>query len=188
MDFSSPITWQVLSMIFALSVVLTSGYAALLTFTQQEAQTQDIKGWLTGGESFPHLYPVVQKNAKGEGVAVSYHLKHHGSKYPVYDVEVRLQDLDNGPFLPDGSVIPSKVVRAGTLTSNTDKFTLEFLIFPYPKPGEMKPRRVRVELPARNGLVLQEIMLTPFQGRWVTKSKPITKNHQPVDVDIEEIK
>ena len=172
----------------ALGVVLSSGYAAVMTFTQQDAQTQEIKGWLTGGDSLPHLYPVLQKNAKGEGVAVSYHLKHHGSKYPVYDVEVRLQDLDNGPFLPDGSVIPSTVVRAGTLTSNTDKFTLDFLVFPYPKPGETKPRRIRVELPARNGLVLQDITLTPFQGRWITKSKPLTKNHVPVDIVIEEVK
>jgi len=121
-------------------------------------------------------------------VAVSYHVKHHGSKYPVYDVEVRVQDLDNGPFLPDGSVIPRIVVRAGTLTDNTDKFTFDFLVFRYPKPGEAKPRRLRVELPARNGLVLQDITLTPFQGRWITKSKPITRNGQPVDVDIEEIK
>src|SRR2546429_3757216 len=53
---------------------------------------------------------------------------------------LRVQDLDNGPFLPDGSVIPRIVVRAGTLTDNTDKFTFDFLVFRYPKPGEAKPR------------------------------------------------
>jgi hypothetical protein len=188
MDFSSPTTWQVISMACALGVVLTSGYAALLTFTQQEAQTREIKGWLTGGDSFPHLYPRVEKDATGKDAAVAYYLKLHGKTYPLYDVQVRLQDLDNGPFLPDGSVIPSKIVRAGTLTNNTDKFTMDFLVFEFPKPGETKPRRVKIELPARNGLVLQEITLTPYQGRWITKSKPITKDHQPIDVDIQEIK
>jgi hypothetical protein len=35
---------------------------------------------------------------------ITYLVKHAGNKYPVYDVQVRLQDLDRGPKLPDGSV------------------------------------------------------------------------------------
>ena len=35
---------------------------------------------------------------------IKYLVRHAGNKYPVYDVQVQLQDLDRGPKLPDGSV------------------------------------------------------------------------------------
>src|SRR5262249_33072842 len=120
----SALTWQTVAAILAALVAAVSGIAVVKAALEQKARADDTKGWLTGGDSFPHLYPVTSRTDKGDN-AVIYFVKHRGN-YPLYDVQVRLQDLDNGPFLPDGSVIPSQIGVAGTLTSNTDKFPIHF--------------------------------------------------------------
>ena len=168
----SAIAWQGIATVLALVLAAVSGVAAYKAIQEQEAQGEDIKGWLTGGDSYPYLEPLLFP----EGI--KYLVKHAGDKYPVYDVQVRLQDLDSGPRLPDGSVLPTETFPAGTLTSNTDKFPVggSNLTRQNPPPDSTEVRRFLVELPARNGLILQNVTLTAVKGRWHTNSHPIRKN------------
>jgi hypothetical protein len=167
----SAITWQGLATVLALVLAAVSGIAAYKATQEAGAQGEDNKGWLTGGDSYPYLEPL----AFPEGI--KYLVKHAGG-YPVYDVQVRLQDLDHGPRLPDGSVLPTEFFAAGTLTSNTDKFPVggNNLTRENPPPDSTEVRRFLIELPARNGLVLQHVTLTALKGRWQTNSHPIRKN------------
>ena len=166
------VVWQGIAAFLAAVLAVVSGIAALKATREQDSQAQDIKGWLTGGDSYPYLEPL----AFPEGM--KYLVKHAGNTYPLYDVQVRLQDLDRGPRLRDGSVLPTKFFPAGTLTSNTDKFPVDSddLTRLNPPPDSKEVRRFRIELPARNGLVLQDVTLTAVKGRWHTNSRPIRKN------------
>jgi hypothetical protein len=80
--------------------------------------------------------------------------------------------------MPDGSVLPTEFFSAGTLTSNTDKFPVggHNLTRENPPSNSREVRRFLIELPARNGLVLQNVTLTAVNGRWHTHSHPIRKN------------
>ena len=98
----SAITWQGLATVLALVLAAVSGIGAYKATQEAGAQGEDIKGWLTGGDSYPYLEPL----AFPEGI--KYLVKHAGGSYPVYDVQVRLQDLDHGPRLPDGSLLPAR--------------------------------------------------------------------------------
>jgi len=166
------VVWQGIAAFLAAVLAVVSGIAALKATREQDSQAQDIKGWLTGGDSYPYLEPL----AFPEGM--KYLVKHAGNTYPLYDVQVRLQDLDRGPRLRDGSVLPTKFFPAGTLTSNTDKFPVDSddLTRLNPPLDSKEVRRFRIELPARNGLVLQDVTLTAVEGRWQTNSRPIRKN------------
>jgi hypothetical protein len=166
------VVWQGIAGFLAALLAVVSVMAALKATREQNAQAEDIKGWLTGGESYPYLEPLVFP----EGI--KYLVKHAGNTYPLYDVQVRLQDLDRGPRLRDGSVLPTKFFPAGTLTSNTDKFPVDSddLTRLNPPPDSKEVRRFRIELPARNGLVLQDVTLTAVKGQWHTNSRPIRKN------------
>ena len=166
------VVWQGIAGALAALLAVVSVMAALKATREQNAQAEDIKGWLTGGDSYPYLEPL----AFPEGM--KYLVKHAGNTYPLYDVQVRLQDLDRGPRLRDGSVLPTKFFPAGTLTSNSDKFPVDSddLTRLNPPPDSKEVRRFRIELPARNGLVLQDVTLTAVKGRWQTNSRPIRKN------------
>jgi len=165
------VIWQGIAAVLAAVLAAVSGTAAVKAFREQDVQAKDIKGWLTGGDSYPYLEPF----AFLEGVA--YLVRHAGSTYPLYDVQVRVQDLDRGPRLPDGSVLPTQFYPVGTLTGNTDKFPVGGdLRRENPPPDSREVRRFRIELPARNGLVLQEVTMTAVNGRWHTTSRPIRKN------------
>jgi len=74
--------------------------------------------------------------------------------------------------------LPTKVYPAGTLTGNTDKFPIggDDLSRRNPPPESKEVRRFRLELPARNGLVLQDVTMTAVKGRWHTNSRPIRKS------------
>ena len=166
------IFWQGAAALLAALLAVISGYAALKANQERNAQAQNIKGWLTGGDSYPYLEPL----AFPEGI--KYLIKLAGTQYPLYDVQVRLQDLDCGPRETDGSVLPTKFFSAGTLTSNTDKFPVgvDDLIRPNPPLDSTEVRRFLIELPARNGLVLQHLTMTAVKGRWHTNSRPIRKS------------
>lgn len=168
----SAVTFQGIAAVLAVVLAVVSSYAAIKAVREQDIQAKDIKGWLTGGDSYPYLEPLAFPDG------VMYLVKHTGNTYPLYDVQVRLQDLDHGPRLPDGSVLPTEVYRAGTLTSNTDKFPVggDHLRRPNPPPHSTEVRRFRIELPARNGLVLQDVTMTAVKGRWHTNSRPIRKS------------
>ena len=139
------VVWQGIAAFLAAVLAVVSGIAALKATREQDSQAQDIKGWLTGGDSYPYLEPL----AFPEGI--KYLVKHAGNTYPLYDVQVRLQDLDRSPRLRDGSVLPTKFFPAGTLASNTDKFPVDSddLTRLNPSPDSKEVRRFRIELPAR---------------------------------------
>ena len=164
--------WQGVAMILAGLLAFVSGYAAIKAIREQDAQAAETKGWLTGGDSYPYLEPLVFPDG------VMYLIKHAGNAYPLYDVQVRVQDLNRGPRLADGSVLPTKFYVAGTLTGNTDKFPIatDELTLRNPPVDSTEVRRFRLELPARNGLVLQDVTLTAVKGKWHTNSRPIKKS------------
>jgi hypothetical protein len=83
----SAITWQSIAMGLAALLAIVSGVAAVKATLEQDAQGEDIKGWLTGGDSYPYLEPL----AFPEGI--KYLIKHAGNKYPIYDVQVGCKTL-----------------------------------------------------------------------------------------------
>lgn len=184
----SSTTWQAITAALAAFVAIFSAFGAMKSSQEQSVEAKDTKGWLTGGDSYPYLYPTVVPGPNGHQY-VSYFVAHAGSRYPLYDVQVRVQDLDNGPFLSDGSVIHTIGYRVGTLTGNTDKFPLGGnLQVQFPGQEGTTTRRLRIELPARNGLVIQDLTLTALGGRWVTKSTPVRRNGVVLTPPIVELK
>lgn len=173
--WNEPLTWQWITVALAVAVAFASGYTGYRVYQQQSAEAKDMHGWLTGGDSYPYLEPRAIRSADGRVVEIVYYITHAGSRYPIYDLQIRRQDLDNGPFLADGSVIPSQAWLVGTLTGNTDRSPIGDLRFKL-ADLERKARRLRIELPHRGGLILQDLTIyPPREGGWRTKSTPIRR-------------
>lgn len=159
MWFWNPIPW-----LFVGAIV--TGWAGVLTFLEQAKDAREIKGWLTGGESYGYLEPLFDRQASGRG-GLAYFVRHSGD-YPLYDVSVRVQNAAGQDILPT-------VQLFGTLTSNSQWYSVEGLIFPAPTPTD-RAQEFRVEVIARNGVTVQRIRIQPAEGRWLTNSADIRRS------------
>ena len=158
LDFSGGSDERVLGAIFA-------GVATWRTLAEQNKQTAELRAWTMGGDSFGYYEPLLQR-----GRRLAFFIRHRGA-YPAFDVIVRIHEVDApGERLIEG---PFKV---GTLSGGsgmdwTSPETLRF--FSDPPPSAAVPREFRIEIQARNGVVVQRIKLWPEAGRWHTSSKDI---------------
>ncbi len=157
-SFWNPIPWLFLGAII-------TGWAGVLTFLEQAKDAREIKGWLTGGESYGYLEPLFDRQASGPG-GLAYFIRHSGD-YPLYDVSVRVQDAAGHDIQP--------VQLFGTLTSNSQWYGVQGLIFPASAAAD-GPREFRVEIIARNGVTVQRLLIRPDQGRWLTSSADIRRS------------
>jgi hypothetical protein len=139
---------------------------------------------VTGGQSFVYLEPL-RKNAK-----VRYFIRHTG-EHPTFDVVVRVQEVLDvlGPSpmgkrkreLIFGPADVGRTLLRGsgfdwTYPDPTYSDKREWpLIFPEPPASGAAPRGFRIELAARNGIVVQRVQVSPVGDRWHTEGKLISR-------------
>lgn len=164
--FSNPVTWIVASMTFnALAAIAVAG-VAWTTLRQQDQQLETLKAWQTGGDSYGYYQPLLQR-----GHRLGFFIRHQGG-YPAFDVIVRIHEVQAG----QGHLIEGPFT-VGTLTrgSGMDWISPPSLrAFQDPPPRGTQPRAFRIEIQARNGVVVQRLRLWAVDGRWHTESKDIT--------------
>ena len=84
--FPAPaVVWQGIAAVVANILAFITGVGAYKSTVEQRARTTDIKGWRTGGDSYPYLYPFVATDPAGTRY-VTYLIAHAGSTYPLYDL------------------------------------------------------------------------------------------------------
>ena len=162
----SPGVWIVVSACLSALAAIVAAGAAWTTLRQQDQQIATVKAWLTGGDSYGYYEPLLQR-----GHRLAYFIRHHGN-YPAYDVVVRIHEVRQGQErLVEGPF------TVGTLTrgSGMDWTSPETLrLFPDPPPPGTHPMEYRIEIQARNGVVVQRLRLWIVDGRWHTESKDVT--------------
>jgi hypothetical protein len=123
-----------------------------------------------GGDSFGYLHPLFKEGGVGYFLRIN-----PGARYPVYDTTVLVYDVthptQNG-LLVDGE-------QFGTLTGVVQWRLVKALDFPAPEPGD-RSKQFRVEIAARNGVLVQELRLEPKNGAWATNSRKMDWNGQPL--------
>lgn len=154
MRLTNPVLWIFLAAIF-------NALAAFFTIRDQDRQTTELRGWMTGGDSIAYFEPLRR------GGRLAYFIRHTGS-FPAYDVVVRVHDenerLIEGP-------IPVGMITGG---SGLDWLAVaQSLRFPDPPPPGTTAKRFRVEIQARNGVAVQRLRVWPDQGRWRTESRDV---------------
>ncbi len=162
---SSPVFWIFVGAGAAALIALSSSLAACFTLRQQDVQIETVKAWLTGGNSIAYYQPLRR------GGNLGFFIR-HGGEHPAYDVIVRVHEVRDGvDRLIEG---PFKV---GTLSGGsgmdwTSPMSLRF--FPDPPPAGTRSREFRIEIQARNGLIVQRLKLCVIDGRWNTNSRTIS--------------
>ena len=154
MKLTNPVLW-----IFAAAIF--NAFAAYFTLREQDRQTNELRGWMTGADSYAYFEPLRRDGR------LAYYIRHTGS-YPAYDVVVRVHGendrLIEGP-------IPVGMITGG---SGLDWLAVATsLRFPDPPPPGATAKRFRVEIQARNGVAVQRLRLWPDQGRWRTESRDV---------------
>lgn len=136
-------------------------------------------GAVTGGESFVYLEPL--RNAG----RVRYFIRHTGD-HPTYDVVVRVQEVlgptgkrkrelrygpaDVGRMLLRGSGIDW--TYPGPNPTDGSPWPL---VFREPPPPGAPSQEFRIELAARNGIIVQRLRVSPVGDRWHTDSNWIKR-------------
>lgn len=154
MRLTNPVVWIFLAAIF-------NALAAYFTLREQDRQTEELRGWTTGGDSYAYFEPLRRSGR------LAYFIRQTGS-YPAYDVVVRVHDATErvieGP-------IEVGMINAG---SGRDWTAIaRSLIFTDPPPPGARPQSFRLEIQARNGTAIQQIRVWPDQGRWRSESRDI---------------
>src|SRR5438477_3013552 len=134
--------------------------------------TQEGLAAVLGGGSFGYLHPLFERGG------VRYFLRiDPNAKYPVYDTTVLAYDVTTSAEHLNGVFMYGE--QFGTLTGSIQWRLIEALTFPAPKAGD-KARHFRVEIAARNGVLVQELRLEPKNGVGATNSRKMVWNGQPV--------
>ena len=153
--FWNPVPWLFIG-------ALITGWAGVLTFLQQAEDVREMKGWLTGGDSYGYVEPREAENGE-----IAYFVRFSG-RYPLYDVSVRVQQAPGHDLQP--------VQLFGTLTSNSQWYSVGGLRFEAPPVGSTASLFRRIEIIARNGVTVQTLRLEPSNGRWLTNSALILRS------------
>lgn len=158
----------------AVAIAAATVGAAIAAYKGQREQLHSV----TGGNSLVYLEPL-RKAGK-----IRYFVRQEGD-HPTYDVSVRVQEIQRGA---DGR--KRRGLRFGpALVGNTLRRGSGFdWTYPDPTPSDPRPwplvfdeppacdaleRTFRIELAARNGIVVQVLHVWPFGDRWYTDSKRI---------------
>ena len=134
---------------------------------------------VTGGESFAYLQPLRR------GGRVRYFVRQQG-KHPTYDLVIRMEEVsrpsgEEKRRLIFGPVEVGRTLLRGsgfdwTYPDPTPPDNREWpLIFLEPPGSDATAREFRIELAARNGIVVQELRIRPARGGWHTDSSVIER-------------
>lgn len=129
------------------------------------ALNDKILKYVTGGDGFGYLHPLHQ------GAQLNYFLRHHGD-YPIYDVSVRVYDISQAR---PGTLVGSPM-NYGTVTSVNE--WLPVFAVPHSTAVAGLERQYRVEIAARNGVVVQYVRLTGKDRGWLTNAGKILRGDQ----------
>ena len=169
-------TWIVehLTVLAALGAAACAVGAGIGAYRDQRAQLAAV----TGGESFVYLEPL------RKGGKVKYFVRHTG-KHPTFDVVVRVQEvfyvLGPSPSGKEKRKLIFGPADAGRTLLRGSGFDWTYpdptysdkrewpLIFTEPPPADAAPRVFRIELAARNGIVVQRVRVWPVGDRWHTE-------------------
>ena len=130
-----------------------------------------IAGSVTGGDSFVYLEPLRR------GGRVRYFVRQSG-QYPTYDVVVRVQDGEQRLLFGPVEVGRKLIRGSGFDWTYPDRQPNGHewpLVFPEPPNANVEGRKFRVEIAARNGIVVQHLRIWSAHDRWQTDSKNIER-------------
>src|SRR5207253_1996933 len=121
-----------------------------------------IAGSVTGGDSFVYLEPLRR------GGRVRYFVRQAGH-YPTYDVVVRVQDGEQRLLF--GPVEVGRTLMRGsgfdwTYPDRQPDGREWPLVFPEPTNDNAGARKFRIELAARNGIIVQRLRVWPVSVQW----------------------
>ncbi len=177
--FSNPGAWIVASVILSAFSAIAAAGVAWTTLRQQDQQIETVKAWLTGGDSYGYYQPLLQR-----GYRLAFFIRHHGA-YPAYDVTVRVHEVRDGQDrLIEGPFMVGTLNR-GSGMDWTSPSSLR--AFQDPPPRDTQARAYRIEIQARNGVVVQRLRLWAVDAQWHTESRHITlPNGAPLELDFRE--
>jgi hypothetical protein len=171
--FRMPPPYLVIALLGVLSVV-----AAFWAAHEQQKETRELLSQVTGGESFVYVEPL-----RKEG-RIRYFVRHTGN-HPTYDVVVRVQEVDVLGTAPTGKRKREEIfgpVDAGRTLLRGSGYDWTYpptadargrvwpLVFSEPPLCDAGSREFRIELAARNGIVVQRFRVWPVGDRWHTES------------------
>lgn len=173
--------WRfVLPYVIAFVVAVLSAGAALYLALHQAAGSRELLSRVTGGESFSYLEPLRQPNY------VRYFVRHAGD-HPTYDVVIRIQKIisvegQRKRHLIFGPADVGRTLIGGsgfdwtypTVDSTPDQREWP-LVFPEPSLGCTPPQEFRIEMAARNGVIVQRLRIWREGDRVYTFSKWIKR-------------
>ena len=133
----------------------------------------EIANSVTGGDSYCHLMVSVSSNSIAEFVVLTR------GKYPVYDVEIQIHDLEektrllmervekeqiSNSFIESMQLmnIASKTKKIGNIHPNV---SFPFGTIQLPTNADKKTFDIRIF--ARNGTVLQSVQFRKVSGQWI---------------------
>ena len=138
--------------------------------------TTRIMASVTGSDSFAYLEPLRQTQG------VKYFIRHVGD-VPTFDIGIRIQEIEVGTdgqryrkliFGPED--VARILLRGSVEWIYPDSKSWPLIFREPPEPGA-RPREFRVELSARNGVLVQRLRVRPVGGRWHTDSRRISGSH-----------
>ena len=156
----NPIPWIFLTA----AVAAWSGWVSLY---KQREQSENIRGWLTGGDSWAYYRPYWTDQHK-----LAFFIQYVGRKYPAYDIYLKVQDEQTKKVIDGPRYIGPVLLK----NRGIDWTEPESLTFPeHPTPNEPL-RHLKLEISLRSGtIILQRILLWQEAGRWHSDSKQIEK-------------
>ena len=143
-----------------------SAFGVLWTSQQQAGFERELVDSIIGGDSFCYLTVGNIDSVKNIGQFV---LLHEG-KHPLYDVHVRIHDLDKFDQIKRKPSFATQKqtdtnISLGTLAPSSARMLYWITL------GDGGTRRFTVEVSARNGFLGQALRLKKIDGKWVRATR-----------------
>ncbi len=161
----TPGLWLLLTGVLSAAAAVCAAIAGWMTLRQQDVQIDTVKAWLTGGDSIAYYEPLRASRR------LAFFIRHAGT-HPAYDVVVRVHEIQNGRDRLIEGPFQVGTLSGGSGMDWTSPPSLSF--FPNPPPAKSEDRGFRIEIQARNGLIVQRLKLRVVDGHWHTSSREIT--------------
>jgi len=164
---TNPYLWIFFTAAAGACAAFASAGAALFTLREQDRQTEEQRGWTTGGDSIVYYEPL-----RGHG-RLAFFIRHAG-KYPAYDVTVRVHAvIKGGPGVLIDGPLQIGTLSGGSGMDWTSPPSLRSFQDP-PPPGAPGASEFRIETQTRNGLFVQRVKLSVVNGQWHTSSRDVS--------------
>lgn len=165
-NWANPVVWILAAAFASACGAIFAGVATWRTLIEQDKQIAELRAWTMGGDSYGYYEPLLQR-----GRRLGFFIRHRGN-YPAYDVIVRVHEVQAGHELLIEGPFKVGTLSGGSGMDWTSPATLRY--FPDSPPRSAQSREFRIEIQARNGVVVQRLKLWVDAGRWHTNSKDIT--------------